>query len=81
MINITECKECGGEEKQYLCDTCGVDLLFENLGLPVTISFGYGSELDGEEYHFCNLNCLKKFINDEISKDKPKDNRFIFGEK
>jgi hypothetical protein len=51
---------------QFNCDTCGQ---FLNQGIPITISFGYGSELDGEEYHFCSNECLLSFIEAELKKE------------
>jgi len=58
---------------QYLCDTCGIDLLKKIHGIPVEISFSYGHELDGEEYHFCSNRCLLKFIIAEENKNNPRD--------
>lgn len=52
----------------YKCDTCGEDLLVKFLGVPITINFSYGHDLDGSEYHFCAYSCLLKFITDELHK-------------
>lgn len=54
------------EEYEYYCDTCGNQL---EIGVPITISFGYGHNLDGEEYHFCNYQCLLPFILGELKKE------------
>jgi YHS domain-containing protein len=54
----------------FFCDTCEEDLLTKYLGVPITINFSYGHELDGSEYHFCNFSCLLKFIATELMKQK-----------
>ncbi|HUS51199.1 MAG TPA: hypothetical protein VMZ91_13610 [Candidatus Paceibacterota bacterium] len=75
------CKECQTyhiERETFICDTCGKDTIRECLGVPITIQFGYGSDLDGEEYHFDTLKCLLRFILDEIRKQNP-ENRFVYG--
>jgi YHS domain-containing protein len=52
------------------CDTCGKDNLTGDCSqVPITINFGWGSELDGEEYHFCSYNCLIKFAENEQKKE------------
>lgn len=58
------------EKYLYNCDTCGDQL---EIGVPITISFGYGHGLDGEEYHFCKYQCLLTFILDELKKEKSND--------
>jgi len=78
-----DCGEC--TEKHYIddgeqivCDTCGKDIIEEKWGIPITINFGYGSELDGNEYHFDDLKCLLSFTLDEMKKENP-ENRFEYG--
>jgi len=72
MKKENKCKECGGSFEKYLCDTCGANLF---LGVPITLSFGYGSNLDGsEEYHFCNYKCLLQFTLGELKKENPRTN-------
>ena len=58
---------------EYNCDTCGIDLLKKIHGIPIELSFGYGHELDGEEYHFCGNKCLLKFVIAEENKNNPRD--------
>jgi hypothetical protein len=36
----------------------------------IDIYFGYGHSLDGENYHFCNYQCLLMFIIDELKKQQ-----------
>jgi len=67
------------EKNDYYCDTCGKELLVEFLGVPISVDFGYGHELDGEEYHFCTYTCLLQFITAELKKTQSKDERFIYG--
>jgi YHS domain-containing protein len=66
-IICTECNHIA--ETKYYCDTCGRDLI---IGVPVTLSCGYGSPLDGEEYHFCNEKCAIKFLITEEVKNNPR---------
>ena len=72
---IHHCDKCGSHETEYICDVCGKD------DIPFTLSCGYGSDLDGEQYEFCSFQCMLQFIKDELSKQEPLDDRFIFGEK
>jgi hypothetical protein len=66
MKKETICTECNCiAETNYYCDTCSDNLITKHLGIPITISFGYGSILDGEEYHFCTLKCLSQFIKEQ----------------
>ena len=71
MNKTSFCEQCNTKHENYFCDTCGVNLT-KDCKLPITISFGYGADLDGEEYHFCNLECLTKFIEAEKAKEKGK---------
>lgn len=65
------CNECSHiSETNYYCDTCSDNLITKYLGIPITVSFSYGSDLDGEEYHFCNLKCILDFILNEQKKEK-----------
>jgi YHS domain-containing protein len=71
MKKDTECIECGGiAEINYYCDTCRDNLITKFLGVPITVTFSYGSNLDGEEYHFCGYKCLLDFIVNELKKIK-----------
>jgi hypothetical protein len=72
-INCESCQLPCGEE--YLCDTCGKNLLNEYYGVPLTLDCSYGSDLDGETYHFCDNKCLAEFLKSQ----EPKDDRFEFG--
>lgn len=75
MIKRKRCKHCNSfYENNYLCDTCGRKLY---IGIPITLEFGFGADLDGEKYHFCNHKCLLDFVQAEFKK---KENRFIYGE-
>lgn len=58
------------EQYEYICDTCGMNLLNEMFGIPITIDFSYGHILDGNEYHFCTLICAQQFIENELSKEE-----------
>jgi len=69
------CDKCNSEDSIYVCDVCGKQ------DIPFTLSCGYGSDLDGEQYDFCSFQCMLQFIKDELSKQEPQDDRFIFGEK
>lgn len=60
------CNECDKvSELKYFCDTCGIEL---SPGTPITIDFGYGSNLDGESYHFCTYGHTIRFLTDELRK-------------
>lgn len=67
MNKISYCEKCNSKHENYSCDTCGLNLTIDNK-LPIEINFGYGSDLDGEEYHFCSLKCISDFINAERTK-------------
>jgi YHS domain-containing protein len=67
--------------KLIKCDTCGDNLITKFLGIPITISFGYGSNLDGEEYHFCSYKCLLKFVLNENKKENPRNDIITGGKK
>ena len=74
------CKTCQRNTiDDYLCDTCGKDLKKKYIGIPITLEFSYGHELDGETYHFCNYTCLLQFITAELRKTQPKETRFEYG--
>lgn len=62
------------EFQGFKCDTCGE----KDFYAPITISYGYGSDLDGETYHFCKESCAIKFLTDELRKKNP-ETRFITG--
>jgi hypothetical protein len=61
------CSKCYNIEEEISCDTCGINLSF-SYGSPITVEFGYGHTLDGENYHFCSNKCLLEFINNESKK-------------
>ena len=72
MIKEIKCPECNCiKETQRICYTCGCDDMKEGEyhGMPIDLEFGYGSILDGNEYCFCSLKCLKIFIDAEIDKE------------
>ena len=54
------------EITEYYCDVCGKQIDCT----PVTLFFGYGSILDGEEYHFCCEGETIRFLADEILKEQ-----------
>jgi len=58
------------EKFEYYCDTCEKNLCDHYYGVPIDIYFGYGHVLDGENYHFCNYQCLLRFIIDELKKQQ-----------
>lgn len=65
-----KCKECNQIwATNYNCDNCTKDLILTFSGIPITISFGYPHNLDGNKYHFCNNKCLNEFIDREIKKE------------
>jgi len=72
------CKECGKLKESIICDTCGENLIKEFFGIPVYLIYGYGSNLDGNEYHFCSNKCLFRFVAEELKKENP-ENRFEYG--
>jgi hypothetical protein len=67
--------------KIFKCDTCGDNLITKHLGIPITISFGFGHNLDGEKYHFCSNRCLLKFIIAEENKENPRNDIITGGKK
>jgi YHS domain-containing protein len=67
MNKISYCEQCNSPHENYFCDTCGLNLTID-CKLPIELSFGYGSGLDGEEYQFCSLKCISDFINAECAK-------------
>jgi len=70
MKKETICIECNKiAETNYYCDTCSDNLITKCMGIPIIVSFSYGSPLDGEEYHFCSYSCLKSFIENEQKKE------------
>jgi len=70
MKKQIQCTECGQQSNpDYYCDTCSDNLITKYYGVPITISFSYGSNLDGEEYHFCSLTHLNQFVEAELKKE------------
>jgi YHS domain-containing protein len=79
MKKTKKCKHCGASfGDTYKCDTCSKDLIENYTGIPITVYFGFGSQLDGEEYHFCNEGHAIKFLADELRKNNP-ETRFELG--
>jgi len=73
MENIEGCSECHRNIlKGYICDNCEKSTEKGNY-ISITVSFGYGSGLDGMECHFCNKECLLEFIRNEIKKENNKN--------
>ena len=71
MKKETICLECNKiSETNYYCDTCSDNLITKCQSIPITVSFGYGNPLDGEEYYFCSYQCLLDFISTEQKKEK-----------
>jgi YHS domain-containing protein len=67
------CNKCNGKVGiNYYCDTCSNNLITKYYGIPITIEFSYGHNLDGTEYHFCDYQCLLQFISEELKKQQPK---------
>lgn len=70
------CKECNCSlGTQKYCDTCGMKLrefsireigrkIFNLKGNPIEL------EIEGEQYDFCSLECLKTFIDAELKKER-----------
>lgn len=82
MRKENKCKHCGSSfGDKYNCDTCGDNLITKYIGVPIIVSFGYNSNLDGEEYHFCNYRCLLDFILAEMKKLNPLNKDLEFGKK
>lgn len=55
-------------ETNYYCDICGKNLLYVCQGIPYELQCSYGSDLDGNIYHFCCLEHLNQFVQQEIAK-------------
>ena len=72
MKTIVTCQECNHNEYNYVCDTCGDNLVIKFYGVPITVSFGYGHPQDTEEVHFCNEKCLFPYIVEELKKQNPR---------
>lgn len=67
MKDFKHCDKCGKDEHiGYRCEVCGKKFSYET----ITVSFGYGHSLDGEEYHFCSDECIYSFFEQEIKKEK-----------
>jgi hypothetical protein len=64
IYGIRKVKQIIGQK----CDGCGTKLT----GIPITISFGFGSPLDGEKYHFCDFKCAIEFLILESAKINPR---------
>lgn len=72
MKIIKTCGECNHSGYDYICDTCGDNLINKFYGVPITVSFGYGHSLDTEEVHFCNEQCQLQYILNELKKQNPR---------
>lgn len=57
------------------CENCCTIL---EMGIPITVDFGYGHYLDEVTVSFCSDKCLISYLRKEQNKLK-KDNRFIYG--
>ena len=53
----------------HKCDTCRKSTEDGN-SIPIRIEFTYGHDLDGATYDFCSLECVKKFVDAELKKEK-----------
>ena len=79
MIKSRYCPECNVDSiYDFYCDYCGKDLIKNFLGVPITVDYSCGHDLDGTINHFCDNECLIKFHQDEMSKQNP-NNPFITG--
>ena len=75
MIKYKACKKCGhNKEVEFLCDTCGKEMLKGCQGIPITVEFSYGHPLDGETYHFCSNSCAAQFLQEEEAKLTSRNN-------
>lgn len=69
------CEDCGREKSSYkICDNCGErlrDYCITEIGTKILdlkgnpISFN----IEGQEYDFCSLKCLLKFVIEELEKE------------
>jgi len=68
----SSCNICGHCEchNEIICDTCGKQLsidsyMIHEIGIPssIKLTFNY------TDYDFCNLECLKIFIDTELKKE------------
>ena len=74
MKKIHRCKKCDCiDDTSFICDTC------EESVAPYELCLLIGGSAN--EYHFCNYQCLLKFIVEELKKESPTDERFIYGKK
>lgn len=68
MKKSKRCENCGGMEIEgVFCDQCGKEIFLAEISMIMSFT----------ENHFCNLNCAKDFIINEVSKGK--DTRFDYG--
>lgn len=71
-ISTKEKENCEGEERmkeiiqremsRFSCDNCNFYMDFDTYELFC----GYGSNLDGNSFHFCSTKCMQEFIDREI---------------
>ena len=65
------CKTCQKEHLDgYICDTCG-NRMFKS-AIVITIGDFEGHSWEENEYHFCEYQCLLKFILGELKKLNPR---------
>ena len=62
------------EFQGYKCEECGQ---IDQCAI-ITISFGFGSDLDGTTYHFCDEAHAIKFLTFELRKKNPRID-FLYG--
>jgi len=77
MYKLIKCKECNNlHYKEKICDTCGksCDVYIVGQDTPIALIINFTT------YHFDKYECLLQFIIAEIKKQKPKEDRFIYGE-
>lgn len=72
MIHHKWCEFCGFMHyERTVCDTCGQNVSETNVRV--------GLRVRDTDYHFCNYQCLSKYIIEQL-KHESKDDRFIYGE-
>jgi len=72
MKKIKHCKGCGNKKSEEIkCDTCGKLLIYPIITLDIC----------DELYDFCCLNCLLKFVIEELNKLNPRNDIITGGKK
>jgi hypothetical protein len=63
-----KCPECGNNKpSDFKCDSCGKPL---DIGIPITIHYGFAHYLDTLVVHFCCDECAIDYLKKEQLKDK-----------